>query len=72
MASRGAFPGASRIVGSTPGKRLTRNNIAVLHGKRPHGGRHCRRGGRGCRCTFHGGEDLGRLPGATWEVLRLV
>lgn len=43
---------------STPGKRSTSDNIAVL-GERPHGGWYGRHGGLECRGAFHGGvEDV--------------
>ena len=53
----GAVPGS---IWSTPGKRSTRDKIAVNHGERPHGDRLCRRGGLCCCGAFHLAKILGR------------
>ena len=58
----GRLPGVFSV-GPTPGKRSTRDNIAVLDGKRPHGGRHCRRGGLYCGGAFHGGMEVAPAKG---------
>ena len=57
----GVLPGV--LLWSTPGKRSTSDNIAVLDGERPHGGRLGRRGGLRCRGAFHGGVERAACQG---------